>query len=52
MRYRYALFWVHYNRTGSLSVKNKGGFVVLGGENVLGFLGSLSRFQPSLRVIH
>jgi hypothetical protein len=39
-------------RIGILSVKNKGGFVVLGGDNLLGFLGSLSSFQPSLRVSH
>jgi hypothetical protein len=39
-------------RINRSSVRNKGGFVVLGGENLLGFLGSLSIFQPSLRASH
>jgi hypothetical protein len=39
-------------RIGRSSVRNKGGFLVLGGDNLLGFLGSLSSFQPSLRVSH
>jgi hypothetical protein len=30
----------------------KEGFVVLGGDSLLGFLGSLGSFQPSLRVNH
>jgi hypothetical protein len=33
-------------------VRRKGGFAGLGGHNMLGFLGSLSSFQPSLGACH
>jgi hypothetical protein len=36
---------------GGSCVRNRGEFPVLGGDNLFGFLGSLSSFQPCLRVI-
>jgi hypothetical protein len=39
-------------KIGGFRVRRKGGFVGLGGYNLLGFLGSLSIFQPSLGVFH
>jgi hypothetical protein len=32
--------------------RRKGGFAVLGGDNLLGFLGSLSIFQPIIGACH
>jgi hypothetical protein len=39
-------------KMGGFRERRKGGFVGLGGHNMLGFLGSLSSFQPSLGACH
>jgi hypothetical protein len=39
-------------RSGRARVRRKGRFVVLGKNNLFGFLGMLSSFQPSLGEIH
>jgi hypothetical protein len=37
---------------GGFRARRKGGFARLGGLNILGFLGSLSSFQPILGACH
>jgi hypothetical protein len=37
---------------GGFREERKGGFVGLGGHNMLGFLRSLSSFQPSMGEVH
>jgi hypothetical protein len=39
-------------KIGWFRVWRKGGFVGLGGHNMLGFIGSLSSFQPNLGACH
>jgi hypothetical protein len=37
---------------GGFRERRKEGFMCLGGNNLLGFIGSLSSFQPSLGAFH